>query len=210
MLEIINFAYIAVIFVGLTSALLLMSNSWRLSVIVLAMQYVGVFVLVALSWPLQMAIVKLVAGWMAGAILGLAQIGSSEQPGSYLRDQSQSGMYSERQPLSAVLFRFLAAIMVFLAAFSISPIVLDWIPSVSIEQIIGAFLLISLGLLHLGFTTGPYRVIIGLLTVLAGFEILYAAVEISALVAGLLASVNLGLALAGAYLSIAPGMLEER
>lgn len=95
MLEIINFAYIAVIFVGLTSALLLMSNSWRLSVIVLAMQYVGVFVLVALSWPLQMAIVKLVAGWMAGAILGLAQIGSSEQPGSYLRDQSQSGMYSE-------------------------------------------------------------------------------------------------------------------
>jgi hypothetical protein len=37
------------------------------------------------------------------------------------------------------------------------------------------------------------------LTALAGFEILYAAVESSALVTALLAVVNLGLALAGAY-----------
>jgi hypothetical protein len=44
------------------------------------------------------------------------------------------------------------------------------------------------------------RVIVGLLTVLAGFEILFAAIENSILVAGLLASVNLGLALVGAYL----------
>jgi len=42
-------------------------------------------------------------------------------------------------------------------------------------------------------------VIVGLLTVLAGFEIMYAAVESSALVTALLAVVNLGLALAGAY-----------
>jgi hypothetical protein len=41
--------------------------------------------------------------------------------------------------------------------------------------------------------------VIGLLTVLAGFEILYAAVESSILVTALLAVVNLGLALAGAF-----------
>jgi hypothetical protein len=183
-----------------------MSNDWRLSVTFLAMQYVGVFVLVALSWPIQMAIVKLVAGWMSGAILGLAQIGSSEQIGPYASDYIQSGVKNKRQPISAVLFRLLAAIMVLLAVISISPIALDWVPSVSIEQILGAFILIGLGLLHLGFTPVPYRVNIGLLTVLAGFEILYAAVEISALVAGLLASVNLGLALIGAYLTLVPGM----
>jgi hypothetical protein len=62
----------------------------------------------------------------------------------------------------------------------------------------------GVGLLHLGMTTRPFRVIIGLLTVLAGFEILYAAVESSVLVAGLLAAINLGLALLGSYfLSIA-------
>ena len=47
------------------------------------------------------------------------------------------------------------------------------------------------------------RVIFGLLTVLAGFEVLYAAVEGSILVAALLAGVTLGLGLVGAYLLVA-------
>jgi hypothetical protein len=50
------------------------------------------------------------------------------------------------------------------------------------------------------------RVIVGLLTVLSGFEIIYAAIESSVLVTGLLAGVNLGLALVGAYLLISPKM----
>jgi hypothetical protein len=57
-----------------------------------------------------------------------------------------------------------------------------------------------MGLLHLGITAEILRIILGLLTVMAGFEILYATVETSILLAGLLAIVNLGLALAGAYL----------
>ena len=64
----------------------------------------------------------------------------------------------------------------------------------------GAMLLIGMGLLHLGVTTRPLRVLLGLLTTLSGFELLYAAVENSVLVAGLLALVTLGLALVGAYL----------
>jgi hypothetical protein len=43
-------------------------------------------------------------------------------------------------------------------------------------------------------------VTIGLLTVLCGFEILYASIENSILVAALLSVINLGLALVGAYL----------
>ncbi len=48
--------------------------------------------------------------------------------------------------------------------------------------------------------------IIGLLTALSGFEILYAAVETSVMVAGLQAIVTLGLALIGAYLLAVRGM----
>ena len=66
----------------------------------------------------------------------------------------------------------------------------------------------GMGLLHLGLTNHPFRVTLGLLTVLSGFEILYAAVETSTLVAGLLAGINLGLALVCAYLLVAP-LLEE-
>ena len=67
----------------------------------------------------------------------------------------------------------------------------------------GSLILIGMGLLHLGITSYILRVVIGLMTVLSGFEILYSAVEGSILVAALLATINLGLALVGAYLMIA-------
>jgi hypothetical protein len=65
---------------------------------------------------------------------------------------------------------------------------------------IGGILLTTMGLLQLGMTTQILRVILGLLTTLSGFEILYAAMEGSSLVAALLVVVNLGLGLVGAYL----------
>jgi len=65
-----------------------------------------------------------------------------------------------------------------------------------------------MGLLQLGLTALPLRITIGLLTVLSGFEILYAVVETSTLVSGLLAGVSLGLALVGAYLLTIPTMEE--
>ena len=61
----------------------------------------------------------------------------------------------------------------------------------------GSLLLIGMGLLHLGISAQVLRVTIGLMTVLAGFEILYATVEGSILVSALLAVINLGLALVG-------------
>jgi len=60
----------------------------------------------------------------------------------------------------------------------------------------------GMGLLSLGFSNQGFRVSMSLLIFLAGFEILYAAVEASVLVAGLLAVVNLGIALSGAYLIV--------
>jgi hypothetical protein len=58
----------------------------------------------------------------------------------------------------------------------------------------------GMGILHLGITAQPMRVTIGLLTVFSGFEIVYAALEGSILVAALLATIDLGVALVGAYL----------
>jgi hypothetical protein len=62
--------------------------------------------------------------------------------------------------------------------------------------------------LQLGITSQILRITLGLMTVLAGFELLYATVEGSALVAGLLAVINLGLALVGCYLMIASNSNE--
>ena len=186
-------AFPAVILVSTTSLVLLLSSDWRLSIAALSIQYSGVFALVALSWPLELAVVKLVAGWMARAVLGLALIGNPDNV-----------LQKEPLGLAGGLFRFLAAVMVGMVGVSIAPKLVEWVPEISLEQAYGGAVLIGLGLLHLGLTVQAIRVAFGLLTILAGFEILYAAVETSSLVTGLLAGVNLGLALVSGYLLAVP------
>jgi hypothetical protein len=187
----------AVIVVSMAGVLLLVSLEWRLSIGVLAFLYVGVFLLVSLSWPIERAVVKLVAGWMSGAVLGMALIGLPEETHHPFRLKTVTS-----------IFRLLVASLVLLVAISLAPKITEWIPEISLYQAYGGAILISLGLLHLGLTAQPLRVTLGLLTVLAGFEIFYAAVEDSTLVTGLLAGVDLGLALLGAYLISLP-VVEE-
>ncbi len=193
------FALPAVFLVSLTSLLLLNSRSWRWSIFILAVQYIGVFVLVAVQWPIEMALSKVVAGWMAGAVLGIA---ASEA----IVAKPDSWRENEKAWPSGWIFRLLAASLVVLIVLSLAPKAAEIIPGIGLPQAWGSLILIGMGLLELGLTTQPMRVVIGLLTILSGFEILYAAVESSALVAGLLAAANMALALIGAYLLIAPGM----
>ncbi len=174
----------------LASLSLLLSRDWRWSIVALAGQYVGAGVLVLGSWPVEMAGVKLVAGWMAGAVLGTTRIGLPVE--------------REEAPLIGRLIRLLAAGLVLLVVFSSAPGAVVWLPEISLVQVWGASMLIGIGMLHLGFSGRPFRVILALLTVLTGFEILYASVESSTLVAGLLAGIHLSLALVGAYLMVAP------
>lgn len=163
---------------------LLFSRDWRWSLGLLAVQYLSVFWMVQAHWPITLAATKLVTGWMACAILGIAQLNAKQE--------------SESNWLQGRLFHIFAAGMVLAATFALSLRVNTWL-GLSLPLAWGGLLLIGVGLLHLGITSDSFQVIIGLLTVLAGFEILYAAVESSALVTALLAVVNLGLALAGAY-----------
>ena len=175
-----------------TSVGLLLSRDWRWSLGFLAAQYLGMFWLVTLHWPFGLASVKLVTGWMASATLGVTRLGMSE------REQADESAWPQGHP-----FRLFAAALVVILVIAATPQVEIMIPGVSRPVIVGGLLLTGMGLLHLGITAEILRITLGLLTVLAGFEILYATVETSILLAGLLAIVNLGLALAGAYLMTA-------
>lgn len=187
----------AVFLVFITATILLISWDWRLSIISISLQYVGVFLLVAVSWPIEIAAVKVISGWMAGAVLGLA-----------MKNLSQDEWRVSSLIPSSIVFRILAAVMAGLFAVTAGVSLVDRFPEVSIFQAYGGVILITLGLLQLGLLNGPLKVILGLLTVLSGFEILYAAVESSILIAGLLASVTIGLSAVGAYMLTAP-TLEE-
>ena len=182
-MEILNWVMLALAIITATG--LLFSRDWRWSLGLLAVQYLSVFWMVQTHWPITLAATKLVTGWMACAILGIAQLNAREE-------ETQSTWLQGR------LFHIFAAGMVLAATFALSLRVEAWL-GLSLPVAWGGLLLIGLGLLHLGITSDTFQVIVGLLTVLAGFEILYAAVESSALVTALLVVVNLGLALAGAF-----------
>jgi len=193
----ITFAWAAVVLLIITSTGLLLVRDWRWSIILLAVQYLGTFALTLQHWPLGMASVKVVAGWMAAAILGMTRSGlSNENP------QEDSILPRGR------LFRLFAAAMVLLIVSVVTPQVDHIMADAGFPVTNGSLLLIGMGLLHLGITARILPVTLGLMTVLAGFEILYASVEGSVLVAALLAVINLGLALVGSYLMLASDAQE--
>lgn len=204
---------VGVIIVLISSLILLISSNWRWSISALLLQYIGVFLLIFSLWSLPMSVTKVVTGWISALVLATAITGLPQEHHE-IREESRwaflSSSSSSNTPISASLFRLIAAGVVGLAIISIVTEAVNWVPGIEVEQILGALTLIGLGLLHLGLTSHPFRVVLGLLTVLSGFEILYAAVEISALVAGLQSGVNLGLALVGAYFIVAPTMEVTR
>lgn len=175
----------------LTSVGMLIARDWRVSVSLLAVQYLAMFILLLSNLPLGMASVKVVAGWMSCAILGMTRSDLPETP-------EDEGLWPRGR-----LFRLFAAALVGIIVAGAVPGVDSIMADAGLPVTSGALLLIGMGLLHLGITSQILRVTQGLMTVIAGFEILYATVEGSVLVAALLAVITLGLALVGAYLMIA-------
>ena len=192
-------AWFAVILLAITSVGLLLARDWRWLIIFLSAQYFGMLILTLQHWPLGMASVKVVAGWMSAAILGMTRSGLPRE------DRAERSNVLPR----GRLFRLFAAAMVFLIVSSVTPRVDMIMADAGFAVTSGSLLLVGMGLLHLGVSNHILRVTLGLMTALSGFEILYATVEVSILVAGLLAIINLGLAFVGSYLLIASNVEEE-
>lgn len=183
-------SWVPLVLIILSTLTLLISQNWRWSIIAFAVQYVGVFWMISWEWSLGLSAVKLITGWMAGAVLGVSQPGSALAETGFTR-------------LSGSGFKFVSAALIWVLAFAISPSLQAYFPT-STNYLLGAIILIGMGLLQLGMSHQPLRVILGLFTTLSGFELLYAVVDNSVLVAGLVSGVNLGLALVGAFLLINP------
>ena len=177
---------LAVVILTITSILLVLNISWRANIISLGVQYLAAFYLFTLIFPLSFAAIKLVVGWMSVSILGSI---NPPQEDIQVTSINRAGL----------LFKLMASAMAVILAFSIAPGIILYIPT-GLVIVWGGLILIIMGILHLGMTTQPANVIQGLLTIICGFDILYASVESSTLVVGLLAVTTLGLALCGSYL----------
>ncbi len=180
--------WIAAVLLAASSIGLLLSRNWRWSLGMLAGQYFAAFWLILAHWSLTMSAAKLVTGWMAVAVLAMTQLENKDEP------------VSETSWPEGSLFRAFAAGLVLITVTSAAQPVNAWLPGASLPLVWGGLMLIGMGLLQLGLTVHPLRITQGLLITLAGFEILYASIENSILVTGLLAIITLGLALTSSYM----------
>jgi hypothetical protein len=192
-------SWVAVTVTLLTSGTMLVSRDWRMSLGALGAQYLAVFWLVIRHLPFVMGSAKLITGWMVVAVLGMTRLSLSTST-----DESEESFSAGARWFRAAL----VAIVAFVTAGATARIE-SVIPGLGLQVIAGSLLLIGGGIVHLGVTSDLLNTILGLLTMLAGFEIMYAAVESSILVAGLLAVVNLGLGLVGSYLLLAGTITTE-
>jgi hypothetical protein len=186
-------SWIAVGLMLATSTALLINRDWRLSLGALAVQYAAAFWLVTRHLPFVMGSAKLITGWMVVAALGMTRLSLPSA-----EDEKEESFLPRGQ-----WFRVILMAVVAFVSLGATPRIESAIPGLGLPVIAGGLLLIGAGVIHLGLTSEPLNVILGLLTMLTGFEILYAAIESSILVAGLLAVTNLGLGIAGSYLLIA-------
>lgn len=194
------FAWPAVVIVAAASTILFITVDWRWRLGLLALQYLAAFALVAEYWPIGMAAVKLITGWMVTAALGITRLNIPQ-----VEDEERT-TWLEARP-----FRLFGAGIVVLIGFAAAPRIEALIPGIGLPVAIGSLILMGAGLLQLGTSSQALRVVVGLLMLLCGFETLYAAVESSILVTGLLSMVDLGLGLAGSYLllnSVSPAEEE--
>ena len=192
-------AWFAVLLLTVTSLGLLLARDWRWLIIYLSAQYFGMLILTLQHWPLGMASVKVVAGWMSAAILGMTRSGLPRE------DRVERSNILPR----GRLFRLFAAAIVLVIVSSVTPRVDVIMADAGFAVTSGSLVLVGMGLLQIAVSNHILRVTLGLMTVLSGFEILYATVEGSVLVAGLLAIINLGLAFVGSYLLVAVNAEEE-
>lgn len=186
--NIISWAAVLIIF---GAALLMLINlDWRVNLGALTVLQLSAFWLVSRHLPFAMASAKLVTGWMVVATLGMTRLGLQQG-----QNEKEEAFWPRGK-----WFRLILLFLIVMVAAGATPRIEAAIPGMGLPVIAGGILLIGAGVVQFGVTSDILRIFLGLATLLTGFEILYAAVESSILVTGLLSVVNLGLGLTGSYL----------
>lgn len=184
--------YLTITVLAATLLGLLLADSRRMIVLAYCGVILMIFTINIQFWTFGFALSKLLTGIMAVVILAL----TPER-----KDLTQSGLSTTGKVFGAVGLGF----GIILTLFTINT-TSDFL-AITYDQVIPSLFVLFCGFIMLGISQESFRIIIGLLTLLAGFQILYGAVEQSLLINGLLAAVELLVALVGSYL-LTPAMRE--
>jgi len=181
---------IALVILLLSAAINLVRRQWGLNVIALALQYVCIFLIIQEARSPLLAAIKLIVGLMAGLVLYLTLLSSG----------MIESLLKPRRVTSGEIFRGTIALLLTLISYLLAHEIQRAVFTQSSQLLLTASLgLMLFGLFQMGTITEPLYLVIGLLTFLSGFELLYASLEFSRVLEALFAAVNLSLALVGSY-----------
>jgi len=167
--------------------LMLIVSDWRMRIAGLASLYFVGFIVILQIWPVALASVKLISGWMGIALLSTSMLNSMHQ-------------VNDHRFTSEIIFRFLMTALIWIVVAAIAPSINEWLPIPYTNLYIGVSLMGS-GLIFMSLTEDLFEIILGLLTILTGFDIIYSSLEGSALVTGIYAFIIILICLLGGYFS---------
>jgi hypothetical protein len=193
----------AIVGLIITALIIFLTSDWRLTQTALLVQYVLAGIALTRFIRVEVAIVKILIGVLAVFILYLTARRIQEGGTLLLPSQGRSRILGlavrwRAGPLGLPL-RLLAILLVALGLVLVfntyQPVL------VSPDMTLVAFWLGAIGMLGLVLSSDPMRVAPGVLTILTGFELIYASLEPSLAMAGFLGAMVLLSALAFSYLA---------
>ncbi len=195
----------------IAAALLVVLVNWRLLILALGAQYILIGLMLTRVVPIELAAVKALVGIMVCPVLYITarrvnwghtdEEGTEETPPTDRPRRRWWHILGAGWPVRLIVAVLALAISTGLAARSPLPIVSDL--ALSRDLTTAAFSVMLLGLINAALAENPLKVGMGLLSIIAGFELFYTAVEPTLTIVGLLGLTNLFIALAIAYLTTA-------
>lgn len=191
----------------LAAAIIFLAADWRLSLAALLVQYILAGMALSPFVHQEVAIVKILAGGLAVAILYLSARLIPQAPSAEAAGETHHFLHLHVDwaagPLGLPL-RFLAVLLVGLGVLRLFQ---SYQPTlVPTELALAACWMAAMGLLGLILSDDPLRVAPAALTILAGFDLAYAGLDQNLAVAGFFGALTLLAALGFSYLILVPAL----
>lgn len=178
-------AFLIILSIVLSGAILVLEDRRHRLAVLAIIELIG-FILIVQIWPIALALVKLISGWMGIALLSFAFIPSD------IKKESN-------EPIPSKIFRLMLGVFGWIIVLTSIQGLNEWLPISYTNLFIGLIFFI-IGMISLSLGLKTFDIILSLLVFLQGFDIIYSSLEGSALVTAMYAVIIISICLTGSFL----------
>jgi len=168
------------------SGAIILVEDWRYRLALVAIIELLGFIMIVQIWPIALASVKLISGWMGVALLAATFTFTSP------RGEPSS-------PISSRIFRLMLVAFGWLLVLVSAERFNEWLPISYTNLFIGLVFLIT-GMIYLALRMNTIDTVLGLLIFFEGFDVIYSSLEGSALITAIFGIIIISICLLGSYL----------